>query len=130
MRAALAFVLGLLAVFAPSLEARRLLQSSGVTDADILNFALNLEVSVVCTAAVTAAVHLRFSPAAAAVSYLASQQELNIASLFCSVWRLSTTLALYLEHLCQMDSQATVPSLLVASKPTSPTTTFTALQWM
>ena len=77
MRAALAFVLGLLAVFAPSLEARRLLQSSGVTDADILNFALNLEVSVVCTAAVTAAVHLRFSPAAAAVSYLASQQALN-----------------------------------------------------
>ena len=126
MRAALAFILGLLAVFAPSLEARRLLQSSGVTDADILNFALNLEVSVVRTAAG----HLRFSQAAAAVSYLASEQECNIACLFRSVWRLSTTLALYLEHLCQMDSQAAVPSLLVASKPTSPMMTFTALQWM
>ena len=77
MRAAIALVLvGLLALFAPSTEARRLLQSSGVTDADILNFALNLEVSVVCTAAVTAAVHLRFFPAAAADLYLASQQTL------------------------------------------------------
>ena len=108
MRAALAFVLvGLLAVFAPSTEARRLLQSSGVTDADILNFALNLEVSLVRTAAV----HLRFLPAAAAVSYMASQHVLNICSLFCSVWRLSTTLALFLEHLCQMHSQAAVLSL-------------------
>ena len=125
MRAALASVLvGLLAVFAPSTEARRLLQSSGVTDADILNFALNLEVSLVRTAAVTAALHLRFLPAAA------SQQVLNIGSSFCSVWRLSTILALYLEHLCQMNSQAAVLSLLVASKPTSPMTTSTALQRM
>lgn len=40
---ALAFV-GLLAILSPVADARRLLQSSSVTDADILNFALNLEV--------------------------------------------------------------------------------------
>ena len=41
---ALAFV-GLLAILSPAADARRLLQSSSITDADILNFALNLEVS-------------------------------------------------------------------------------------
>ena len=42
---ALAF-LGLLAVLSPAAEARRLLQdSTTITDNDILNFALNLEVN-------------------------------------------------------------------------------------
>jgi len=38
-------VVGLLAILSPAADARRLLQSSSITDADILNFALNLEVS-------------------------------------------------------------------------------------
>ena len=44
---ALAF-LGLLAVLSPAADARRMLQdSTTITDSDILNFALNLEVSKV-----------------------------------------------------------------------------------
>ena len=47
---ALAFF-GLLALLSPAAEARRLHQDSSmsaITDADILNFALNLEVSNIC----------------------------------------------------------------------------------
>ena len=44
---ALTFV-GLLSIFSVGAEARRLLQSSATTDADILNFALNLEVHRSC----------------------------------------------------------------------------------
>jgi hypothetical protein len=47
---ALAFV-GLLAIFSVGADARRLLQSSATTDADILNFALNLEVYRSCLSA-------------------------------------------------------------------------------
>lgn len=37
-------LLGLLALSAPAADARQLQQASDITDADILNFALNLEV--------------------------------------------------------------------------------------
>ena len=41
--------LGLLAVLSPAADARRMLQDSPtITDSDILNFALNLEVSKFC----------------------------------------------------------------------------------
>ncbi len=40
-------LVGVLAVLSPVADARRLLQSSAITDADILNFALNLEVCAV-----------------------------------------------------------------------------------
>lgn len=42
-------LLGLVALCAPAADARQLKQSSDITDADILNFALNLEVTTVST---------------------------------------------------------------------------------
>ena len=39
-------LVGLLAMFSPAADARKLMQSSATTDADILNFALNLEVGL------------------------------------------------------------------------------------
>ena len=51
MQGVLAFALmGLLALSVPLASARGLKQaSSGITDADILNFALNLEVRIICS---------------------------------------------------------------------------------
>lgn len=47
MNAVLALALvGLLAFVSPSADARKLMQSSAINDADILNFALNLEVGL------------------------------------------------------------------------------------
>lgn len=40
-------LLGLVALCAPAADARQLKQASDITDADILNFALNLEVTAV-----------------------------------------------------------------------------------
>ena len=50
--------------------------------------------------------------------------------LSCSAWRLSTTRVQCTVTPFQMSLQETVPSPLVANKPTSPTMTCTALQWM
>ena len=52
--ACLLALLGLVALCAPSADARQLKQSSDITDADILNFALNLEVTTVSFRILTA----------------------------------------------------------------------------
>ena len=48
----------------------------------------------------------------------------------CSAWKLSSTPVLSMGTPFQTTSQEVVPSQLDASKPTSPMTTYTALQWM
>ena len=128
MRLACAVALvGLLALSSPVADARRLLQSSATTDADILNFALNLEVRCTCD------VCLCTCDVPFVEKLLLSHRQVSMllthSILSRSVWRLSTTPVLCLAMLSQMSSQAAVLSLLVASKPTSPTMTFTALQW-